>query len=132
MLHYAKAAEMESTYNQLTLVWNRLHYTLRLHIPEPKFLEQVDEKTSIWHDMVQNQRQQQAYERPPDRLQVHRQQYDQYRQPLGQQAKVGFNTKPPPPKIPIGDKGRYTYLVDAEEDEGYGFYGDEEPEQPAE
>ena len=54
MLHLAKAAEFDSTYNQLTMIWNRFHMSLRQHIPEPTksttlghFLENIDSKTAI-------------------------------------------------------------------------------------
>ena len=37
MFHYIKAIEIKSIYNQLTLIWNRLHYTFRFHISKSKF-----------------------------------------------------------------------------------------------
>ena len=58
MLHFAKAAEMDSTYNQLTIIWNRLDANLRKDIPIPKpgvrlanFLDQIDAMYPIWVDI---------------------------------------------------------------------------------
>ena len=58
MLHFAKAAEMDSTYNQLTIVWNRLDANLRKDIPMPKpntrladFLDQIDAMYPTWVDI---------------------------------------------------------------------------------
>ena len=58
MLHYAKAAEMDSTHNQLTIIWNRFNAALRRDIPMPKlytrltdFLDQVDAMYPTWIDI---------------------------------------------------------------------------------
>ena len=58
MLHYAKAAEMDSTFNQLILIWNRFDANLRKDIPMPKpttrlidFLEQIDSMYPTWVDI---------------------------------------------------------------------------------
>ena len=71
MLHLAKAANLESLDNQLTMIWNQLHVSLRRDIPEPtkytslgQFLEHIDSKVSIWHGLAQRppfQQQQQPH-----------------------------------------------------------------------
>ena len=65
MLHFARAADMTHTINQLTIIWNRLHAHLRRDIPMPtasttlgQFLQQIDEKTPIWIDLAANRPQQ--------------------------------------------------------------------------
>lgn len=57
MLHYAKATEMDSTYNELILIWNRFDANLRKDIPISKlttrlteFLEQIDAMYPTWVD----------------------------------------------------------------------------------
>ena len=59
MLHLAKAAEFTSPFNQIIMIWNRFHVSLRQHIPEPtkttslgQFLDQIDSKTAIWYEMA--------------------------------------------------------------------------------
>ena len=71
MLHVAKSAEMHSTYNQLTLIWNQFAVNLRIHIPEPttsttigQFMEQVDSKTAMWFEMAQKSQQRQWHSQP--------------------------------------------------------------------
>lgn len=71
MLHLAKSAELHSTHNQLTMIWNQFAVNLRIHIPEPQasttigqFIEQVDSKTAIWYEMAQKSQQRQWYGQP--------------------------------------------------------------------
>ena len=59
MLHLAKAANLTLLDNQLVIIWNQLHVSLRRDIPEPtkhtslsQFLEQIDSKTSIWYEVA--------------------------------------------------------------------------------
>ena len=58
MLHYAEAAEIDSIYNQLTIIWNRLDANLRKDISMPKpstrlidFLEQMNAIYPTWVDI---------------------------------------------------------------------------------
>ena len=136
MLRLSKAADIDSTHNQLTMVWNRLNVTLRQHIPEPTqytslsgFLEKVDSMTSIWQEMSERQ----------GGGQYGGQQYQQpHRQAYNQQA---YNRRPPdnrspsqqqqggqrpPSRIPV-DGGKHAYLADVDED-GVGYYNEEDLE----
>ena len=130
MLHLAKAANIESVYNQLTLVWNQLHYTLRRDVPEPTqyttlrtFLEHVDAKSSIWQEMADRQEQYQQSRQP----QYHQQQY-QRQQP--QYDKQRYQARPPPrgeppPKISTNNGKSTAYLADYDAD-GVGYYAEED------
>ena len=58
MLHYARAAEIDSTFNQLTIIWNRFDANLRRDIPMPKphtrlteFLDHIDIMYPTWVDI---------------------------------------------------------------------------------
>ena len=130
MLHYAKAAKLNSIYNQLTLIWNRFHYTLRRDLSEPKvsttmqrFLEDIDAKTSIWYEMADRQADRQAsYQRQQQSSGTasHRQQYTN---------RGGHNgNNKPPPRTPAGDKSRQVYLVESAQDTPYGYHLDEAEE----
>ena len=66
MLRLAKSAELTSTFNQLTLIWNPFPVNLRRDILEPRpsttighFLNQADFKTGIWMELAMRQPQQQ-------------------------------------------------------------------------
>lgn len=59
IFRYAKAAEMPSLYNQLSIAWNNLNWEFRRDIPEPTstttmraFLDQLDSKSGIWFEMA--------------------------------------------------------------------------------
>lgn len=63
MLHLAKAADIISTHNQLTLIWNRFHVQLRRDLLESTshtelkgFLEWIDSRISIWQEMADSYR----------------------------------------------------------------------------
>lgn len=73
MLHYAKAAGMDSMFNQLTVIWNRMHVSIRRDIPVPtehttlgQFLRNVDDKASIWQELADRPVPQQSYKPPPN------------------------------------------------------------------
>ncbi|KAM0801511.1 hypothetical protein BDR22DRAFT_888412 [Usnea florida] len=73
MLHLAKSAEMHSTHNQLTLIWNQFAVNLRRDLPEPtpsttvgQFMDQVDSKTAIWLEMAQKQQRQRSQPAAPN------------------------------------------------------------------
>ncbi|EEQ31632.1 conserved hypothetical protein [Microsporum canis CBS 113480] len=60
MFRHAQAANIKSTYNQLTQSWNGLSPDLRRDIPEPtplttraEFLNFVEAKSGIWRDIAQ-------------------------------------------------------------------------------
>lgn len=62
MMRYAKAAHMDSVYNQITLIWSNLALEFRQQIPEPttsttlsQFIDQLDSKESIWLAMARQQ-----------------------------------------------------------------------------
>ena len=59
ILRHARFAEFTSSFNQMTLIWNKLNIEFRVHIFEFKsitdfniFLDQLDEKIDIWHDLT--------------------------------------------------------------------------------
>ena len=59
ILRHAKAAEFESTYNQLMMAWNNLNIDFRAQISESKpntslkdFLKFLNEKVNIWQQMT--------------------------------------------------------------------------------
>ena len=59
MLHLAEAAELGSTHNQTTLIWNQLAVNPCRDIPEPRaittlsrFIDQVDSKTATWTELA--------------------------------------------------------------------------------
>ena len=75
VIRHARAAELTSTFNQLTVAWNNLGLEFRRDIPEPtssttlaQFLDQVDVKSNIWFEMARQNRsfnQNQHAERKP-------------------------------------------------------------------
>ena len=88
MLHYAKAANLLSTHNQLTIIWNRLSVQLRQHIPEPspsttlsQFLKQIDSKTSIWMELANRPQHNQYQQRPQQNQYQPRPQQDPNQRP---------------------------------------------------
>ena len=122
MLYLAKSAELTSTYNQLVMIWNRLHVSLRRDIPEPtkntslgQFLDQFDSKTAIWYELANRPALQQP--RPPG--------HQQSMRPF----KARF-VHPPPERLPTNDGKSHAYLVDIDLD-GYGIYEEEEPDHGA-
>ena len=134
MLHLAKAANFDSIYNQLTLLWNQFAVGLRRDLSEPRstttlrqFLEQVDSKTPIWLELAQRQQQQQRPWRTEPAPQVPTQERYANGQrgsaPPQQQGYKGGNNRLTP-RLPIGDKGN-AYLADVTPD-GYGLYEEDE------
>ena len=75
MLHYARAAEIDSTFNQLTIIWNRFDANLRRDIPMPKphtrladFLDQIDVMYPTWVDIKKSGYRQHGFQpRDPQR-----------------------------------------------------------------
>ena len=75
MLHYARAAEIDSPFNQLTIIWNRFDANLRRDIPMPKphtrladFLEQIDAMYPTWVDIKKSGYRQHGFQpRDPQR-----------------------------------------------------------------
>lgn len=136
MLHLAKSANFDSTYNQLTLLWNQFAVNLRRDLPEPQqsttigqFLEQVDSKTPIWLELAQRQSQQQRRWRTEPTPQG----FTQDRQANGPRNGApqqhsgpykGGNNGRLQPRVSIGDKG-HAYLADVTPD-GYGIYEEED------
>ena len=58
LFKFAKAANLTSIHNQLTIVWNNLTWQFKQHISEStedtsirKFLKQLDNHVSMWHEM---------------------------------------------------------------------------------
>ena len=95
MLRHAKAAQMTSVYNQLSLAWNNLALEFRRDIPEPtptttisQFFGQLDSKENLWYEMSRQNRasnqQQQHVDRRPNLP----------KQP-GQSSRQGGFSKPP-------------------------------------
>lgn len=138
MLHLAKSADFNSTYNQLTLLWNQFAVILRRDIPEPRpttslrqFLEQVDSKTPIWLELAQRQSQQHQQRRwrtePTPQGPTQDRQANGQRNGAPQQQvpyKGGTNGRLQP-RIPIGDGKSHAYLADVTPD-GYGLYEEED------
>ena len=61
IMRYAKAANLISVHNQLSMAWNQLDWEFRLHIPEPTeatttqmFLAALDSKADMWYDMARD------------------------------------------------------------------------------
>ena len=129
MLHWAKAAELESTYNRLVLIWNKLDVTLRRDIPEPTantslalFLEQIDSKTAIWYEMADRQQRSQQ-QRLNEQPKYQQQRPYEQRKPT---PNSGTNTKLPQ-QVRFSDN-KQAYLTEIHPD-GYGFYAEEEDNQ---
>lgn len=129
MLHCAKAANFDSTHNQLTMIWNRLNVNIRRDIPEPlphtslaQFFKHIDSKTSIWREMA---------DRPPPQQYMQQRQYHSpqqqhpYRPP--QQTRGGENRANQgrfAPRIPIDGK-QHAFPAEVTAD-GNGAYEDED------
>lgn len=59
VMRYAKAANLTSVQNQLSMAWNNLDWEFRLHIPEPTsvttiqdFLAALNAKADMWYEMA--------------------------------------------------------------------------------
>ena len=111
MRYLAKAAAFDSTYNQLTTMWNQLDVQLRRDVPMPgphtsltSFLEQLDEKTAIWEEMADRQLKHQLLNRQPPY-----QPQNQSRQPIKREDKQ-------PPHAYIADPDDY-YVEEHHDDE---------------
>ena len=158
MLHYAKAAEMDSTFNQLILIWNRFDANLRKDIPMPKpttrlvdFLEQIDAMYPTWVDIKKQGSYGGSRHFQPQGLQPHGFQpqgpyQDRRRDPpqdpqRNQSQNPGQSQAGPPnrnvqferrPRIWRGkehSKDGYSYMVDICDD-GTPRWVDEDPEDP--
>lgn len=62
-IRYAKAANLTSVLNQLSMAWYSLDWEFRIHISEPterttikQFLAQLNGKADMWYEMAQRQR----------------------------------------------------------------------------
>ena len=141
MRYFAKAAAYDSTYNQLTTMWNQLDVQLRLHIPEPEhhtslavFLDQLDAKTSIWEKMADRQQRQHQHQQYQQRAQYqpHKQQrYQQRYQPIKREGQdSNTNTKPPSPTAEKGNAYLAEEAPENEDAEGFADYCDYENEYP--
>lgn len=58
IVRHARAAQIDSVYNQLSMAWQNLDWQFRLHIPEPttnttiqQFLNQLDGQADTWFEM---------------------------------------------------------------------------------
>ena len=102
IFRYAQAAEITSTFNQITQAWSKLSPQLRRDIPEPtptttitEFLVLLEAKEAIWKDIAAQPRYQrrpegrQEYQRPPPR---YNQGYNPTYQPRSQSQ--GYNGGP--------------------------------------
>ena len=147
MLHYAKAAEMDSTYNQLSIIWNRLDAALRKDIPMPKphtrlidFLDQVDAMYPTWFDIKKSSYRQHGFQ-PQGPYQDRKQdpQSPQQRNPPPTTSQsqshdrrgVRFENRP---KMFLGKengKANYAYMVDPSPD-GTPQWADEDPDEHVE
>lgn len=59
IVRHARAAQITSVYNQLSMAWQNLDWQFRLHIPEPttqttlqQFLDQLDMQADTWFEMA--------------------------------------------------------------------------------
>jgi hypothetical protein len=138
MRHCAKAANLDSTYNQLTIIRNRLDVDIRLDIPEPSasttwamFYEDIDSKTSIWRELADRLPQQ--YHSQQRRYPSSQQQHPPQSSYNRQQQKVDCgdsrdNQGRFAPNNPIG-KGRQQGFTEEPTPDGYVFHdGDDDPE----
>ena len=125
MLHFTKIVEITFMHNQLSLVWNRLHYTLRRDISEStshtsltQFLDHIDSKTSIWHEMITRKQFYTFYNRQ-----------DSYNSSRRQQE-ASKNNMQYSSRVSIGSKSS-AYLADVMS-EGYDVYEEENLQQQKE
>ena len=131
MLHVAKSAEIHSTHNQLTMIWNQFAVNLRIHIPEPQasttigqFMEQVDSKTAMWLEMAQKSHQQQRQwygQQAPQAPAPNRNGNDQ----KGGSAQQYSGSRRFQHRLPVNDGKSHAYLTDVLPD-GYAIYEEEE------
>lgn len=139
MLYYAKAANFDSTHNQLTMIWNRLYVILRRDIPEPSmatifamFFRHINSKTSIWREMAdrppppqqsfQQRQYQSPQQRPPYNPPPQRQDRQQHQARGGENKgfQGGFA-----PRISVGDGKQHAFLAEVTPD-GNSVYEDGE------
>ena len=133
-LSLARSADLGSTYNQLTMIWNQMdpYFQEQLAQPSPTstlsaFLKDVDAKTTAWQNRAARQ---QARALPGQ---------DRARNP---NSSAQSSTPHPPsqaqpyqypnrPKIPLGErrngKQAYTYMVDVADD-GTPRWEEDEPD----
>ena len=128
MLHLAKSAEMHSTHNQLTIIWNQFAVNLRIHIPEPQasttigqFMDQVDSKTAMWLEMVQKSQQRQWHgQQAPQAPTPNRNGNDQKGGSTPYSGSRRFQHR-----LLVNDGKSHAYLTDVSPD-GYAIYEEEE------
>ena len=129
MLYWAKSSQLESSYNQLSMIWNKLDVPLRRDIPEPtpmttlsQFYTYIDSKTSIWQEMAERQQ----------RFQGQQQSGPQQARDLAKGPYKGPDRRFPQRLLLAGDnsngKQTHAYLADVT-DEGYAMYETEQQEQ---
>ena len=114
MLRYVKTANFLNIFNQLILIWNRFDVLLRRdifesndHIIIKRFLENIDDKISIWYEMIDRQTDRQiAYQRQQQFFNdfFYRQQYIN-RDDQNDNIKILSKTS-------VSDKSRQIYLVE--------------------
>ncbi len=130
MRHCAKAANLDSPYNQLTIIWSRLHVDLRRDIPEPStsttlamFYEDIDSKTPIWRELADRLPQQyHSQQHPPQSSSNRQQQKTDCGDSRDNQGRFA-------PNNPIG-KGRQQGFPEEPTPDGYVFYYDDDDPTP--
>ena len=111
ILRHARAAEVGSLQNQLTMAWNNLAVEFRIHIPEPNasttvrhFMEQLDAQADMWMELAR---------RPANSFQGNRlsQRQAQHKQGQPQQRSVEEKLVPyygqPPTGVPYYPRQNY-------------------------
>ena len=103
ILHLAKVADLGLN-NQLIIIWNRLHVSLRRDVPEPtkhtslsQFLKQIDSKTAIWYEMAHRptfQSNQQSRSQQPSNQQTAVRSFKSRNQPPQQQESRAYVADP--------------------------------------
>lgn len=78
--------------------------------PLAQFLDQVDAKTAIWYELANRPTYQTS---------------GQQHHAIKSIKKIRF-AQAPPQRIPTNDEKSHTYLVDINQDDGYGIYEEED------
>ena len=139
-LSLARSADLGSTYNQLTMIWNQMapYFQEQLAQPSPTtllsdFLNDVDAKTTVWQNRANElQRQQSRASHQQDRPRDSHGDAQKQGQPPAQPSRgVHFNHRPRIYRGKEQGKETWSYLVDTTPD-GTPRWADEDPEDPLE
>ena len=137
-LHLARSAELDSVFNQLTIIYGRMgpYFQEQLDPPSPTtrlsdFLRQVDMKTPAWRSRAQMPQRFQPHEPPPPARDQRRDQQRDNRPPTkaAEPHRRGYQYeyRPKLPRTKDDGKQAYTYMVGVADD-GTPQWADEDPD----